>query len=126
MIYSTEYFHPRHESLYELQMETWFNGYEYHRIGGPAVILTTYNSEEWWYNGLLHRDDGGPAVINNLRGYFEWWRCGNRHREDGPAIIGPDGLIRWYLRNIKYSITAWDKRTNFYTDEELVLLKLKS
>lgn len=76
---------------------------------------------------MLHRDDGGPAVINNLLGYFEWWRYGQRHREDGPAIIESDnGVIRWYLRGTKYSITEWNKLTNFYTDEELVLLKLKS
>ena len=49
---------------------------------------------------------------------------GNYHREDGPASIF-DGENNWYLNGELYNIYEWNKITKFYTDEELVLEKLK-
>ena len=48
--------------------------------------------------GRPHRTDG-PAIVypdGNLR----WCRNGVYHRADGPAVIYPNGLRAWYLYGV--------------------------
>ena len=44
-------------------------------------------------NGKLHRDDG-PAVVHP-DGTVKWYCNGKLHRDGGPAIVYPDGTVKW-------------------------------
>ena len=69
----------------------WFQNGKLHRVGGPAIIIGTY--QEWYQDGLRHRLDG-PAVVDGA--CQEWYRDGVPHRLDGPALIKGD-CREWYL-----------------------------
>ena len=79
---------------------------EIHCENGPAVTnIDGY--EQWLINGNYHRI-GGPAVIipmyreKQIFGYQkEWWVNGKLHRLDGPAVEYYFGDKAWFIEGIK-------------------------
>lgn len=47
------------------------------------------------------------------------------HRKDGPAVIEKDGTKRWYLWGKNYEVSAWNERTEYYSDKEVIELKFR-
>lgn len=76
-----------------LETEQWFIQGKHHREGGPAC--TYADRKEWCLDGELHRTDG-PAIERN-DGSFEYYRHGKIHREGGPAIFYADKNIHEWL-----------------------------
>ena len=89
----------------------------------PKCIEDSDGSKDWLLNGKWHREDG-PA-IEWSDGTKAWYINGKWHREDGPAIEWSDGQKAWFLDGEEYSLERWNDITKFYTDEEIVLIKLR-
>jgi hypothetical protein len=62
-----------------------------------------------------------------------WIEDGVAHREDGPAVIFPDGVVRWYLRgkevtravNTFFYDNKWAVQKGLDTDDKLALFREK-
>ena len=102
--------------------KSWFLNDKLHREDGPAIEWAD-GYKQWYRYGKCHRDDG-PA-IEYPNGHKEWYADGIWHREDGPAIEWPDGRSDWFLHGEKYSLSEWNDITSYYSDEEIVLMKLR-
>ena len=46
-------------------------------------------------------------------------------REDGPAVEWDDGTFEWWFKGERYTLAEWNEITNFYTDEEMIIMNLK-
>jgi hypothetical protein len=95
----------------------WVRNGVLHRDDGPAYtvcIAGCMKQEKWIQGGVLHRShvNGGPAVIDTSASgeiTLKWYQHGKLHRpcigpESGPAVIYPDGSMKWYLEGIKYVV----------------------
>jgi len=90
--------------------EKWYKKGEFHREGGPAVIIHAEQiHEEYWVEGVKHRD-GGPSVYHDS-GHsgpsYQYWVNGKLHREDGPAKYyeyrDTDTWNEYWINGIKVS-----------------------
>lgn len=76
----------------EHTVETFYDGYNIHRVGAPAVIKKTHAgvvlSEYWFENNMKHRL-GEPAAIlrDGKRHSIAYYQYDKLHRLDGPAVI---------------------------------------
>lgn len=49
----------------------------------------------WLVNRQYHRLDGPALILSS--GYREWCLNGKLHRLDGPAVIWASGIKEWYI-----------------------------
>jgi hypothetical protein len=62
-----------------------------------------------------------------------WLEDDRVHRGDGPAVVSPDGSVRWYLNGKEVSLAVntffyenrWPLRPGLDTDEKRALFKAK-
>ena len=88
---------------------SYFHYGKRHRIGGPAIIDHSDNSETWYYKGQKHRI-GGPAITNLSS--ISYYSFGSLHREDGPALIIKHiskTIEHFYIQGCKLTKEEFDK-----------------
>lgn len=75
-------------------IEYWENG-KLHRIDEPAIQRLD-GSFEWWVGGIQHRDFNDEPAVSNKKAK-RWYYKGLPHRDNGPAVIYPNGTLRYYI-----------------------------
>ena len=72
------------------------------------VIRTGAGSVIHMTNGRLHREDG-PAMMG-CDGIEKWYSIGRVHRSDGPAYCNPlTNEYRWFFQGTQYTFLEWTR-----------------
>ncbi|ARN81022.1 aldehyde dehydrogenase [Methylocystis bryophila] len=84
-------------------------------------------------------EEANRDALTRLAGFYLfldtrlWMEEGNIHREDGPAIVFPDGALRWFVRgrevtrevNTFFYENKWPIKTGLDSTEKLALFQAR-
>jgi len=74
------------------------------------------------YLGAIEQDDGSWVYDNGLK---VWYNDGGYvHRDDGPAVINPDGVLRWFDRSRERPFNEWCELQE-KNDADMMMLRLQ-
>ena len=74
------------------------------------------------YRAATEQEDGSWVYDNGLKVWYN--DAGYVHRDNGPAVINPDGNIRWFDRSCERPFKEWLQQIDI-SDEQKMLLKLQ-
>ena len=74
------------------------------------------------YRAATEQEDGSWVYDNGLKVWYN--DAGYVHRDNGPAVINPDGKIRWFDRSCERPFKEWLQQIDI-SDEQKMLLRLQ-
>lgn len=103
------------EHLYNLEKTALLEAMAGSSSTDESGVERTFNDE-----GQLHSEDNWPAVYHP-NGYRAWYKNDKLHNSEGPAVVYPDGRIRYYVdgkpvseeEHTKQMFASIPKRANF-------------
>jgi glucan-binding YG repeat protein len=88
----------------------------------PTYLEPKHRDYAITYRAAIEQEDGGWVYDNGMKVWYN--DAGYVHRDDGPAVINPDGKIRWYDRSCERPFEKWCEQVNI-ADEAKMLLRLQ-
>lgn len=90
-------------------------------------------------NRMTIVEEANRDALTRLAGFYLfldtrlWMEEGRIHRDDGPAIVFPDGALRWFIRgqevtrevNTFFYHNNWPIKTGLDTAEKLALFRAR-